>query len=90
MLFLIENVGYAKNFDILGGTTFQGVPYDFRSIMHIRHNAFSNEIHCTSTVVPCNLTIPSSELGNSYIGTDFDFLHINLLYCQGMGVEICS
>ena len=55
--------------------------------MHIRHNAFSREAHRKSTVLPCNQTIPSSELGNSCTGTKLDFLHINLLYCKGMGVK---
>ena len=78
------HAGYGGNFGVLGGTTTQGLPYDFNSIMHLRHNVFSCEKRYRSTVLPRNLTIPNRMLGISRTGTSFDFLHINLLYCQGM------
>ena len=63
-------------------STSQGLPYDFSSIMHVRHNAFSQH-SSESTIVPFNRTIPKTVLGNSTMATDLDFLHLNLLYCGG-------
>ena len=72
----------------------QGVPYDFSSIMHVRHNAFSCDYH-KSTIIPRNRTIPNTILGSSATATDLDYLHLNLLYCGGtdakfMYVYLCA
>ena len=68
-------------FDVEFFSTTQKLPYDFSSIMHFKHNAFAYPRQ--STLEPLNHTIPKKKLGNSVTGTNFDFLHINLLYCKG-------
>ena len=75
-------VGFGEKFRIQSKLTSQGLPYDFSSIMHFRHNAFSRT-GFKSTVVPRNRTIPKSVLGSSVTATYLDFLHVNLLYCGG-------
>ena len=50
--------------------------------MHFRHNAFGRKKGLT-TVMPRDEAIFPSSLGISTTGTDFDFLHVNLLYCGG-------
>ena len=75
-------VGFEVNFDPVKDSTSQGLPYDFSSIMHFRHNAFSYHRH-KSTVVSQTRTIPKAKIGNSDTGTEFDYLHINILYCGG-------
>ena len=50
--------------------------------MHFRHNAFSRN-QSKSTVVARNRTIHKTILGSSATATDLDFLHLNLLYCEG-------
>ena len=74
--------GFREKFWIQNRSTSQGLPYDFSSIMHFQHNAFSRG-HNKSTVVPHNSTISKTILGSSNEGTNMDFLHINLLYCGG-------
>ena len=75
-------VGFVENFGIQSKSTSQGVSYDFRSIMHFRHNAFSRYRY-GSTVLPRNRTVPKTILGSSVKATDLDFIHLNLLYCGG-------
>ena len=87
-MWFIQPVGFEGQFDVLNNITSQGIPYDFSSIMHFRHNAFSRAIRQKSTVLPRNQTIPISKLGISSTGTDLDFFHINLLYCEGMAGKI--
>ena len=82
-----ERLGYGRHFAVEVGASSQQVPYDYSSVMHFRHNAFSREIRHKSTVLPRNQAIPKSELGSSYTGTNLDFLHINLLYCGGMAAK---
>ena len=65
----------------------QGLPYDFSSIMHFLHNAFSRNPH-KSTIVPHSGAIPKTLLGYSAKGSDLDFLHLNILYCGGMDVKL--
>ena len=79
---VVTLVGFGDKFWIQSRSSSQGVPYDFSSIMHFRHNAFSFD-RDESTVVPCNRAIPKSILGSSATATDLDYLHINLLYCGG-------
>ena len=79
---VVTFVGYGEKFEIQSRSTPQGLPYDFNSIMHFRHNAFSSNSN-NSTVVPHNRTIPLTVLGSSAAATNLDFLHINLLYCGG-------
>ena len=68
-------------------STSQELPYDFRSIMHFRHNAFSR-VPCTSTLVPRSRRIPKTILGSWTTPTDLDFLHLNLLYCGGTDADL--
>ena len=75
-------LGFEDKFWIQSKSTSQGLPYDFSSIMHFRHNAFSR-IPYKSTVVPRNRTVPKTILGSSSSATDIDFRHLNLLYCGG-------
>ena len=78
---VIALAGFEQKFRIENKTTSQGLPYDFSSIMHFHHDAFSRDHK--STVVPRNRTIPKTFLGSSATGTDLDFLHLNILYCGG-------
>ena len=83
----IALAGFEENFWIGNSTTSQGLPYDFSSIMHFRHNAFSCDNH-KSTVVPHSPRIPKTFLGNSATATDLDFLHLNILYCRGTCTDV--
>ena len=83
---VVTLVVFQEKFWIQGGSTSQGLPYDFSSIMHFRHNAFLRNGY-ESTVLPRNRTIPKTFLGSSATATDLDFLHINLLYCGGTEVK---
>ena len=76
-------VGFEEKFSIESRSTSQGLPYDFMSVMHFRHDAFSGNRGKKSTLVPRILAIPGTILGGSENGTDLDFLHLNLLYCGG-------
>ena len=78
-------VGFGEKFSIQNKSTSQGLPYDFSSIMHFRHDAYSRA-QFESTVVPHNRTIRKTILGSSDTATDLDFLHLNLLYCGGTDV----
>ena len=75
--------GFGEKFRTQNMSTSQGLPYDFSSIMHFRHNAFSRD-SSKSTLIPHNATIPKITLGSSATATDLDFLHLNILYCGGM------
>ena len=80
-------VGYDEVFQIESRSTSQGLPYDYGSIMHFRHNAFSRD-QIESTVVPHSRTISKTILGSSATATDLDFLHLNLLYCGGTDARV--
>ena len=78
-------VGFEETFQIEKRSTSQGLPYDFGSIMHFLHNAFSRD-QLQSTVVPHSRDIGKTVLGGSATATDLNFLHLKLLYCGGMNV----
>ena len=80
--FCIVLVGFGEKFCTQNKSISQGLPYDFRSIMHFRHNAFSRGRY-KSTLIPHNRSVSKSILGSSATATDLDFLHLNLLYCGG-------
>ena len=83
MLFAVAtHEGFQEKFSMQSRSTSQGLPYDFSSIMHFQHTAFSSNPNL-STVIPHNHTIPKIILGSSATATDLDFLHLNLLYCGG-------
>ena len=81
------HIGFQEMFETESRSSSQGLPYDFSSIMHFRHNAFSRDYN-ESTVVPRNRTISKAILGCSAKATDLDFLHLNILYCGGKDVKL--
>ena len=68
-------------FDILDELITQGVPYDYYSIMHYEYFAASK--NNLPTMLPLNPNIRPKDLGSASLPTEYDYLHINLLYCQG-------
>ena len=73
---------YQMNFHIEEDSTSQGLPYDYESIMHFKHDTLSIS-EGISTILPQNDYLPSGIFGMSETGTKLDFLHINILYCGG-------
>ena len=71
-----------KYFEMEQQAISQGLPYDYESVMHFRHNEFSLD-NQSSTLVPKKERISLESLGRSLAGTDLDYLHLNLLYCDG-------
>ena len=66
-------------FRTLTDTVTQGLPYDYSSIMHLKHNAFS--INNLSTMIPVNDSIPKEMLGQATDPNQQDYLDIMLTYC---------
>lgn len=77
------NVGHGNDFAIdHSGTTPQGIPYDYTSIMHLHKTAFS--IHQQKpTIVPALPEAFEHHIGPTEFPTSLDYLHINILYCGG-------
>ena len=69
-------------FAVENNATSQKLPYDFRSLMHFRRDAFARKKGLT-TIFPRNRSINPGMLGKGGSGTELDFLHVNLLYCGG-------
>ncbi len=73
-----------SNFDVEDSSKVdtQGVAYDYDSIMHYEHLAFSRNGH--PTIRPLAVNVLSSRLGqrNGFSRGDLD--HINALYCGGI------
>ena len=74
-------------YEIRDRTTDQGLPYDYRSIMHYRPSGCSNNrkpvfypLHVPMDAIRSTLTEPPTYL---------DYLHINLLYCEGALISSC-
>ena len=69
-------------------TTDQGLPYDFGSIMHYPSIAYSSNGRPTFVV----LKATRESIGTKCTPTYYDYLHVNLLYCQGTkasdGIEV--
>ena len=59
----------------------QGIPYDHRSIMHYKSSIYS--IFGETTILPLIAGVNVTDLGSAPLPTEYDYLHINLLYCQG-------
>ena len=59
----------------------QGVPYDYHSIMHFKSSA--HPVTGNSTIVPLGVELKKADLGSALSPTEYDYLHINLLYCEG-------
>ena len=60
----------------------QGVPYDYKSIMHYECFAATKNYH--HVMRPLTLEVTPQDLGSAALPTDYDYLHINLLYCPGI------
>ncbi|XP_019850969.1 PREDICTED: zinc metalloproteinase nas-14-like [Amphimedon queenslandica] len=84
-----ENIraGTESNFekvDVSFIITLQGIPYDYRSIMHYSSYAFTKNGQRTITSKDPN--VPSSDLGQRNGLTDSDVRHVNTQYkCSGTG-----
>ena len=74
---------HVKDFVISWTSATQNVPYEFQSIMH--YNAFAASISDSEpTIIPFPWhNVSLHELGSSPLPTDYDYLHINFLYCEG-------
>ena len=59
----------------------QGIPYDYHSIMHYKSTMHSNTGE--PTILPSIASMNATDLGSAPLPTEYDYLHINLLYCQG-------
>ena len=71
-----------KDFVIDQTSTSQNVPYDYKSIMHFA--AYTGTSQAYPTIFPnFNSDLTILDLGNSNLPTEYDYLHINLLYCEG-------
>ena len=60
--------------------TDQGLPYDFRSIMHYEPECSAIDADKPSMLIR---HVPTKYVGEDDGPTCFDYLHINLLYCKG-------
>ena len=72
-----------NNFVVDMASATQNVPYEFKSIMH--YGAYAGCIDATKpTIIPIlKYNVSLAELGSSKLPTEYDYLHINLLYCAG-------
>ena len=59
----------------------QGIPYDYLSIMH--YKAYAASKNRRLTIQPVNSSMSLEVLGSAPSPTSFDYLHINLAYCEG-------
>ena len=71
--------GLEEKFDIIDeNTSTQAIPYDYKSVMHPRLNAFAKRR--TNTIVPL---MYSGHISQTAYPTAFDILHLNTMYCGG-------
>ena len=79
-LYCFGFIGLISEFDILDeNTSTQGLPYDYKSVMHPNMFAFGGG--SSKTIVPL------MAIGRLSIGpypTAVDMLHLNFLYCGGI------
>ena len=82
--------GTERNFEIISSSlsTTNGIPYDYRSIMH--YSAFAFSANGQPTVIPLAAGVSLSELGQRTAMTELDIDHINLLYDCGVTVGTWS
>ena len=75
--------GGGSSFEKCMDTITHGLPYDYRSVTH--HSAFHLARGSQPVIVPKNRSIPEDILGsgNDQFPTEYDILHINLVYCDG-------
>ena len=64
-------------------TITHGLPYDYRSVTH--HSASQFARGSQPVIDPKNRSIPAEILGsgNGQFPSEYDVLHINLVYCDG-------
>ena len=74
--------GRKSRFTILDDFVTQSLPYDYQSVMHYTINAYSKNDQ--PTIISRKSCVPNETLGSAEDPTDLDFLHLKLLYCQGM------
>ena len=72
---------FHSQFQKLDDICTQGVPYDYHSIMHYRSSSYP--IIKEPTILSLIDSVNVSDLGSAPLPTEYDYLHINLLYCQG-------
>lgn len=60
--------------------TTQGVPYDYHSIMH--NSCLFASKNGSPTLLPL-VSMDTNEVGVAKLPSEYDYLHINLLYCGG-------
>ena len=76
-----------QEFEIGDELIAQGLPYDYASIMHYGHCAGSK--NGQPTILPINHSIQPKVLSGSELPSEYDYLHVNLLYCGGENVFKC-
>ena len=81
--FCFISTGSKHNFEINQLASTQGLPYDYKSIMHYPCTAYVRKDRGSFSIIPVNSSIPPRLLGSSIEPTEYDFLHINLVYCGG-------
>ena len=64
----------------------QGVPYDYESIMH--YSAFSGTKNKQRVIVPLGNIPKPLLLGKLDYPSEYDYLHVNLLYCKGEHIHV--
>lgn len=70
-----------RQFEIGQNVTSQRVPYDYFSTMHYEWD--TGTVNGEPTILPVNKSIAVDILGSAKIPTEYDYLHLNLLYCGG-------
>lgn len=78
--------GREDNFETELITDTQGIPYDYKSFMHYFFLAFTENGWPTITSLRPDIDRLYSRRVRP---TEYDFLHINLTYCDGMYVFVC-
>ena len=76
-------IGKQSKFRVWQNGVTQGLPYNFRSIMHMRHDHYSR--NKLPTIIPMNESIPKEMLGSTDPNQQ-DYLDINLTYCGEINV----
>ena len=74
--------GSESKFAISDDFVTQSLPYDYQSVMHYTIDAYSKNDQ--PTIISKNSYVSNETLGSAEVPTDLDFLHLKLLYCQGM------
>ena len=82
MTIIYPNVGLESNFEKVSSSfaTTQGVPYDYRSLMHYSAYAFTQNER--PTIQPIDQSISLSDLGQRNGFSTNDLQHVNALYCE--------